>query len=57
MFSRFLQRAPENFLSRTQIQDVRAGRRGFLAKAFATAAAATAAGSVSAQGEGVTRTS
>lgn len=52
MFSRFLQRAPENFLSRTQIQDVRAGRRGFLAKAFAAAAAAAAAGSVSAQGEG-----
>jgi len=52
MFSRFLQRAPENFLSRTQIQDVRAGRRGFLAEAFAAAAAAAAAGSVSAQGVG-----
>ena len=39
MFSRFIQRAPENFLSREQIRDVHAGRRGFLAGAFAAAAA------------------
>ena len=39
MFSRFIQRAPENFLSRAQIRDVHAGRRGFLAGAFAAAAA------------------
>jgi len=51
MLNRFLQRAPENFLTREQIQDVRAGRRGFLAGAFAAAAAgAMAAGSAAAQG-------
>ncbi len=52
MLNRFLQRAPENFLTREQIQDVRAGRRGFLAQALAAAAAgasAVAAGQVSAQ--------
>ena len=43
MFSRFLQRAPENFLTRSQLQDVRAGRRGFLAGAFAAASAVAAA--------------
>ncbi|MDP2033833.1 MAG: sulfite dehydrogenase [Polaromonas sp.] len=42
MLSRFIRRAPENFLSREQIQDVRAGRRGFLAGAVAAAAGAMA---------------
>lgn len=42
MLSRFIRRAPENFLSREQIQDVRAGRRGFLAGAAAAAAGAMA---------------
>ncbi len=42
MLSRFIQRAPENFLSQSQIQDVRAGRRGFLAGAFAAASAMAA---------------
>ena len=50
MLSRFIQRAPENFLTREQIQDVKAGRRGFLAGAFAAAAAGTlAAGQAAAQ--------
>ena len=40
MLNRFIQRAPEHFLSRDQIHEVRAGRRGFLAGAFAAAAAA-----------------
>ena len=39
MFNRFIQRAPENFLSAQQIHDVKAGRRGFLAGAFAAAVA------------------
>lgn len=43
MLNRFIQRAPENFLSREQIADVRAGRRGFLAGAFAAASAGVAA--------------
>lgn len=43
MFSRFIQRAPENFLSGAQINDVKAGRRGFLAGAFAAAAAGMSA--------------
>ncbi|MES2384733.1 MAG: sulfite dehydrogenase [Pseudomonadota bacterium] len=42
MLSRFIRRAPENFLSREQILDVRAGRRGFLAGAVAAAAGAMA---------------
>jgi len=50
MLNRFLQRAPENFLSREQIQEVRAGRRGFLAGAFAAAAGTVAAGRAVAQG-------
>lgn len=37
MLNRFIQRAPENFLSAHQISDVKAGRRGFLAGAFAAA--------------------
>lgn len=37
MFNRFIQRAPENFLTAQQIKDVSAGRRGFLAGAFAAA--------------------
>ncbi|WP_332777518.1 sulfite dehydrogenase [Polaromonas sp.] len=50
MLSRFIQRAPENFLSRAQIQDVRAGRRGFLAGALSAAASGVlAAGQVKAQ--------
>ena len=40
MFNRFIQRAPENFLSGEQINEIKAGRRGFLAGAFAAAAAA-----------------
>jgi sulfane dehydrogenase subunit SoxC len=40
---RFLRRAPENFLNAGQVLQVRAGRRGFLAGAFAAAAAAAAA--------------
>ncbi len=39
MFNRFIQRAPENFLSAQQIKDVTAGRRGFLAGALAAAVA------------------
>src|SRR6188768_4132415 len=42
MLSRFIQKAPENFLTRDQIQDVRAGRRGFLAGALAAASSAMA---------------
>ena len=49
MLSRFIQRAPENFLNVQQMQDVRAGRRGFLAHAFAAATAAASAASAAAQ--------
>jgi len=42
-FNPFIRRAPEGFLSRDQIRDVQAGRRGFLAAAFASAAGAAAA--------------
>ena len=49
MFGRFLQRAPENFLNAQQMQDVRAGRRGFLAQAFAAATAAASARAATAQ--------
>ena len=51
MHSRFIQRAPENFLSSQQLQDVRAGRRGFLAGALIAATAAATAGKVRAQGD------
>jgi sulfane dehydrogenase subunit SoxC len=51
MLSRFLQRAPENFLSRDQIQAVRSGRRGFLAGAVAAAAGAITANRAAAQGD------
>ncbi|MBC7599290.1 MAG: sulfite dehydrogenase [Polaromonas sp.] len=51
MLSRFLQRAPENFLNREQIQAVRSGRRGFLAGAVAAAAGAIAADRAAAQGD------
>ena len=53
MLSRFLQRAPENFLDAQQMRDVRAGRRGFLAYALAaaTAATATAAAAQTRQGD------
>ena len=47
MLSRFIQRAPESFLSPAQIKDVAAGRRGFLASAFV--AAGLASSSVAAQ--------
>lgn len=47
--SRFLRRAPENFLSAEQVRDVQAGRRGFLAGAMA-AAAVGASGAAVAQG-------
>ena len=43
MSSRFIQRAPENFLSGEQINEVKAGRRGFLAGAFAAAAVSVSA--------------
>ena len=46
MFSRFLQRAPENFLDAQQIRDVRAGRRDFLGHALAAASAAMATGAI-----------
>jgi sulfane dehydrogenase subunit SoxC len=49
MLSRFIRRAPENFLSREQIQDVRAGRRNFLAGAVAAAAGAVATNRAQAQ--------
>jgi len=39
MLSRFLRRAPENFLSAADVAAVRTGRRGFLAGALAAAAA------------------
>lgn len=44
MLNRFIRRAPENFLSRSQIQEVRAGRRGFLSGAVAAAASAMVTG-------------
>ena len=40
MLNRFIQRAPENFLTLAQMHDVRAGRRGFLASALLAASAA-----------------
>ncbi|MFI5445603.1 sulfite dehydrogenase [Polaromonas sp. UC242_47] len=43
MLSRFIRRAPENFLSQDDIKSVRAGRRGFLAGAVAAAAASSLA--------------
>ncbi|MDP1741490.1 sulfite dehydrogenase [Polaromonas sp.] len=51
MLSRFLRRAPENFLNRDQIQAVRSGRRGFLAGAVAAAAGALATDRARAQGD------
>jgi sulfane dehydrogenase subunit SoxC len=51
MLSRFIRRAPENFLDREQIQAVRSGRRGFLAGAMAAAAAGMTAGPASAQSQ------
>ena len=44
MLNRFIQQAPENFLSGSQIREIKAGRRGFLAGAFASAVTAAAAG-------------
>ena len=41
--SRFLRKAPEGFLSLEQIHEVKAGRRGFLGQAMASAVAAMAA--------------
>ena len=43
MLNRFTQRAPENFVLADQINDVKAGRRGFLAGAFVAAAASMSA--------------
>ena len=40
MLNRFIQRAPENFLTPAQMHDVRAGRRGFLTGALLAASAA-----------------
>ncbi len=51
MLNRFIQRAPENFLSRDQIQAVRTGRRGFLAGAVTAAAGAMLAEQAIAQGD------
>jgi len=51
MLNRFIRRAPENFLSRDQIQEVRAGRRGFLSGAVAAAASAMVAGRAMAGGD------
>jgi len=51
MFNRFIQSAPENFLSAAQISDIAAGRRGFLAAAFAAAAASTSAHGQTAAGD------
>ena len=51
MLSRFIRRAPENFLSREQVQAVRSGRRGFLAGAVTAAAGALAAARAGAQGD------
>ena len=51
MLNRFIQRAPENFLSRGQIQAVRAGRRNFLASAVTAAAGAMLAEQAIAQGD------
>ena len=39
MLNRFIQRAPENFLTPAQMHDVRSGRRGFLAGALLAASA------------------
>ena len=46
-----LRRAPENFLDRAEIAEVQAGRRDFLRKAFAAAAAAGASGAVASEGD------
>jgi sulfane dehydrogenase subunit SoxC len=43
--NRFLQAAPEGFLTREQVKAVHGGRRGFLGAAFATAASAMAVAS------------
>ncbi len=55
MNSRSLQKAPESFLSREQIpqvrSDLKAGRRGFISSAFATAFIATGAGSITARAQ------
>lgn len=47
-----LQKAPEHFLSATQIAAVGAGRRGFLHKVFAAASSAALAGSALAETKG-----
>ena len=51
MFNRFIQHAPESFLSSEQIRDVQAGRRSFLAGAFAAAAASMSAHAQPAAGD------
>jgi sulfane dehydrogenase subunit SoxC len=47
-----LQRAPENFLSPTQIVEVQSGRRDFLRGALSTALLSTSAAAIAASGEG-----
>ncbi len=55
MNQRFLQKAPENFLSREQIplvrQELKAGRRGFISSAFTTALIASSAASMPARAQ------
>ena len=51
MLNRFIQRAPESFLCSKQITDVHAGRRGFLAGAFAAAAASMSTHAQTAAGD------
>jgi sulfane dehydrogenase subunit SoxC len=46
-----IRRAPEGFLTGPEINQIQAGRRGFLSQSFALAAAAMAAGSGSAQAQ------
>ena len=49
-----LRRAPEGFLTREQIQEVKAGRRGFLRQAFAAASAVVAGGAAAQSAAGDT---
>ena len=49
MLNRFIQRAPESFLTPAQMHDVRAGRRGFLASALLAASATASSQALSQQ--------
>ena len=49
--NRFLQSAPEGFLSSEQIKEVHGGRRGFMASAFAAAVAAASTASTAARAQ------